>query len=79
MKQILHPITGYPVQKEFIHTVEGATKVVKDFQDELTDCEITITTTSPDHAKNIENAKEFRKAGVDCRWFRKRKEDEIHT
>lgn len=73
MIEILHPITGDPVQKEFIHTIKEAVKATKDLQDVFKPEEepTTITTTSHDHAKNLENAKEFGKVGVKGKWVHK--------
>jgi len=51
--------------------VPEAATITKLIQDEFQDCKITITTTGPDPAKNLENAKLFGKAGVKGKWVHK--------
>lgn len=48
--------------------IHQAAKTTKMIQDQFPGCKITIETTSPDPAKNIEVAKLFGKVGVRGKW-----------
>lgn len=53
--------------------ITEAATLTKQIQDVFKDCQIFIITDGPDTAKNLENAKEFGKAGVKGKWVHKGK------